>query len=190
MTSNLHPNTNSVTTCPPRLILILSVLLLSAFMVVFWNFLSTQFGFAVTNPGDWGHTLLVPLVVAGVNLGVRFPASQTPEFMALRREMKQAVSDFFLGMARYTSGPDAGSFPIEPCLFRCIKAHERLGDYLERGGYIDRAIMEEDECARVALIYHAYHRVAIRRVRLIRRLLVVRFEESRRVNSQKVARTA
>ena len=63
MTSNLHPNTNSVTTCPPRLLLILSVLLLSAFTVVFWNFLSNQFGFAVTNPGDWGHTLLVPLVV-------------------------------------------------------------------------------------------------------------------------------
>ena len=64
MTSNLHPNTSSVTTCPPRLLLILSVLLLSAFTVVFWNFLSTQFGFAVTNPGDWGHTLLVPLAVA------------------------------------------------------------------------------------------------------------------------------
>lgn len=63
MTSNTHPNTSSVATCSPRLLLILSVLLLSAFMVVFWNFLATQFGFAVTNPGDWGHTLLVPLVV-------------------------------------------------------------------------------------------------------------------------------
>jgi len=50
--------------------------------------------------------------------------------------------------------------------------------------------MEEDECARVALIYHACHRVLIRQMRLIRRLLVVRFEESLRIDSQKVARTA
>ena len=63
MTSNTSSNTISPGVCSPRLLLVVSVLLLSSFTVVFWNFLSTQFGFAVTNPGDWGHTLLVPLVV-------------------------------------------------------------------------------------------------------------------------------
>jgi exosortase len=60
MTLDTHPNS----LCSSRTILIVSVLLLSAFTVIFWNFISAQFGFAITNPGDWGHTLLVPLVVA------------------------------------------------------------------------------------------------------------------------------
>ena len=64
MTSNTTSNTIPAGACSPRLLLVFSVLLLSAFTVLFWNFLSTQFGFAVTNPGDWGHTLLVPIVVA------------------------------------------------------------------------------------------------------------------------------
>ena len=62
MTPDTSPNTRSGA-CNPRWVLVTSTLLLTAFTVVFWNFISTQFGFAVANPGDWGHTLLVPLVV-------------------------------------------------------------------------------------------------------------------------------
>ena len=62
MTPDTSPNTRSGA-CDPRRVLVTSTLLLTAFTVVFWNFISTQFGFAVANPGDWGHTLLVPLAV-------------------------------------------------------------------------------------------------------------------------------
>ena len=58
------PSSHSLSvTCRPLWILVISTLFLTAFTVVFWNFLSTQFGFAIANPGDWGHTLLVPFVV-------------------------------------------------------------------------------------------------------------------------------
>ncbi|HAW96047.1 MAG TPA: hypothetical protein DCX60_07215 [Phycisphaerales bacterium] len=62
MTPDTFPNTRSGD-CKPRSVLVISTLLLTAFTVVFWTFISTQFGYAVANPGDWGHTLLVPLVV-------------------------------------------------------------------------------------------------------------------------------
>ena len=135
-------------------------------------------------------SVLVPLIVNCVNVGIRIPSTETSQFIELRLAMKHAVTDFFGDLSDYSSGPRAGSFSLEPGLLKCIEAHEKLGDHLEREGYADRAIVGDDQDARVALIYHAYHRIIIRRLRVIRRLMVIRLEESRRVRPQKVARTA
>ena len=135
-------------------------------------------------------TLLVPLVINCVNVGIRIQSTQTSEFIALRMDMKNASTEFLKDLSRYSFGPQAGSFSLEPSLVKCIEAHENLGAYLNENGYADRAIFEDDGNARVALIYHAYHRIIIRRVRVIRRLMVLRLEESRRVRAKTVARTA
>ena len=41
---------------------IAGVLLLAAFVAVFWVFVSNQFVYAIEEPADWGHTLLVPFI--------------------------------------------------------------------------------------------------------------------------------
>ena len=48
---------------PPRAGLIWGSLLLLVTLVVFWGLFRAQFEFAVRFPSDWGHTLLVPLLV-------------------------------------------------------------------------------------------------------------------------------
>ena len=40
------------------------LVLLVAFVAVFWVFFSTQFRWAIEEPADWGHTLLVPGIAA------------------------------------------------------------------------------------------------------------------------------
>ncbi len=135
-------------------------------------------------------SVLVPLIVNCVNVGIRMPSEQPSEFIELRTAMKNAVTDFLGELSRFSFGPRAGSFSLEPALVKCIEAHDKLGDHLEREGYADRAIFEDDQDARVALIYHAYHRIIVRRLRVIRRLMTIRLEESRRIKGQKVARTA
>ena len=135
-------------------------------------------------------SVLVPLFINCLNVGIRMPSTQSSEFVELRTALKHAVTDFLDDLSEYSFGPRAGSFSLEPSLLKCIDAHEKLGDHLEREGYADRAIFEDDQGARVALIYHAYHRIIVRRLRVIRRLMMIRLEESRRVTPQKVARTA
>ena len=63
MTADTPSNTPPDGVHSSRTIILVSVVLLAAFTTVFWTFLSAQVGFAVADPGDWGHTLLVPFVV-------------------------------------------------------------------------------------------------------------------------------
>jgi len=53
------PAPSVVALSTPQLV-IGGVVLLAAFIAVFWVFFSTQFRWAIEEPADWGHTLLVP----------------------------------------------------------------------------------------------------------------------------------
>lgn len=52
----------SVVALPGPQLVVAGVVLLAAFVAVFWVFVSTQVKWAIEEPADWGHTLLVPAI--------------------------------------------------------------------------------------------------------------------------------
>ncbi len=52
----------SVVAYPSPQIAIALVVLVIAFVSVFWVFFSTQFSWALSEPADWGHTLFIPAI--------------------------------------------------------------------------------------------------------------------------------
>ncbi|MGA0173907.1 MAG: exosortase/archaeosortase family protein [Phycisphaerales bacterium] len=48
----------------PRLLAVATVVLMAVLTATFWNFLSAQVRYAIRNPADWGHTLVIPGIAA------------------------------------------------------------------------------------------------------------------------------
>jgi exosortase len=61
----IDPSEGRAVLAPSRgLLVAAAVVLLAVLTATFWNFLSAQVRFAIRNPADWGHTLVIPGIAA------------------------------------------------------------------------------------------------------------------------------